>query len=152
MATRCSPGFALTEVLIAAALLGLGLLGQLALLGHALRTEGTALHLATAVTLAGDLAERMRANPAAALAYAVDPLAPPSAPVECALAVPFDAVSRAACDLDEWRLEVAASLPDPALQVSCAAVEGTGSVQCAITIRWHVQAADDGEYTLHLEV
>jgi type IV pilus assembly protein PilV len=152
MANRRSPGFALTEVLVAAALLGLGLLGQLALLGNALRTERAATNLATAATLAADLAERLRANSAAALAYAVDPEVPPPAPVECALATPFDAPTRAACDLVEWRHEVATSLPGPAPEVSCTAVEGTGAVLCAIAIRWETQAADDGEYTLQVEV
>ena len=152
MASRRSPGFALTEVLVAAALLGLGLLGQLALLGNALRTERAAMNLATAATLAADLAERLRANSAVALAYAVDPESPPPAPAECALATPFDAPTRAACDLDEWRHELATSLPGPAPEVSCAGVEGTGAVLCAITIRWGAQAADGGEYTLHVEV
>lgn len=152
MAIPRSPGFALTEVLVAAALLGLGLLGQLALLGNALRTERAATNMATAATLAADLAERLRANSGAALAYAVDPEVPPPASVECALGTPFDAPTRAACDLDEWRHEVATSLPDPAPEVSCAAVEGTGAVLCAITIRWEALAPDGGEYALQVEM
>jgi type IV pilus assembly protein PilV len=152
MATRRVRGFALTEVLVAAALLGLGLLGQLALLGSALRTERAAMNLANAATLAADLAERLRANSAAALAYAIDAGSPPPAPAKCALAAPFDAPTRAACDLDEWRQQAAASLPDPVPEVSCATVEGTGAVLCAITIRWDAQASDGDEYVLHVEV
>src|SRR5512136_355722 len=105
-------GFALTEVLVAAALLGLGLLGQLALLVTGLQAERAAANIATAATLAADLGERIRANASAASLYAFDPAAAPPAPTDCALATPSDAANRAACDLDEWRREAATALPD----------------------------------------
>ena len=152
MTTRRLYGFALTEVLVAAAVLAIGLLGQLALLVAGLRTERAAADLATAATLAADLGERIRANPAAALLYAVDPGDEPPPAVVCGLATAFDAVVRAACDLDEWRREAAAALPGPQLQVNTAAVAGTTATFCEIALRWEGEEPHGNEYTLQMQV
>ena len=146
---RCR-GFSLTEVLVASALLAVGLLGQLAALTAALRAEQDATHLATAATLAADISERIRTNPAAATDYAVDPAAPPAPAAHCALATPFDTATRAACDLDEWQREVAATLPGAGLEI--VTVHTAASALCTITIRWATQGADVGIYTLQVQV
>jgi type IV pilus assembly protein PilV len=148
---RCR-GFALAEVLVAAALLAVGLLGQLALLGAGLRAERDAANSATAATLAADLAERLRANSTAAPAYVLDPASAPPSPASCTLAAPFDAQARAACDLDEWQREVASSLPGATVEVVSSAVAGSSAVLCAITIRWVVHGSYGGEYTLQVQV
>jgi type IV pilus assembly protein PilV len=147
-----SSGFALTEVLVAAALLGLGLLGQLALLVTGLQTERAAGNLATAATLASDLGERMRANASAASLYAFDAASAAPPANECALATPLDAATRAACDLYEWRSEADSTLPGAELEVATAAVAGTTATLCAITIRWEAPGSYGREYTLQLQV
>lgn len=147
-----SVGFALTEVLVAAALLGLGLLGQLALLVTGLQTERAAGNLATAATLASDLGERIRSNPTAASLYAFDPAAAAPVATDCALAAPVDAVTRAACDLEEWRREAGASLPGAEVRVETTASAGISATLCSITIRWQAQGSYGGEHTLRLMV
>jgi type IV pilus assembly protein PilV len=145
-------GFALTEVLVAAALLAVGLLGQLALLVTGLQAERAAADMATAVTLAADLGERIRSNPAAASLYAFDPApaAPPA--TDCVLAAPYDAAMRAACDLDEWRREAVTALPAAEVRVDATAIAGTTATLCAITIRWDARVPYGGGYTLRLQV
>jgi type IV pilus assembly protein PilV len=150
MRVRHSQGFALTEVLVAAALLVVGLLGQLAVLAAAIRTEREAAQLATAATLAADIGERIRANPGAAPGYALDPEALPATGTDCALATPQDAATRSTCDLDEWQREVVAALPGAGIEIITAA--GAGSVLCTITIRWSTQDAGGAAYTLQLQV
>lgn len=144
-------GFALTEVLVAAALLGLGLLGQLALLVTGLQAERAAANIATAATLAADLGERIRANASAASLYVFDPAAAPPASTDCVLAMPLDAANRAACDLDEWRRETATALAAPEVRVDTTAI-GTTATLCAITIRWQGQGPYGREFTLQLQV
>jgi len=59
---RRSKGAGLLEVMIAAGILGLGLLGVAALQMTALKGSATAQHRSRAVDLASSLADRMRAN------------------------------------------------------------------------------------------
>jgi type IV pilus assembly protein PilV len=144
-------GFALTEVLVAAALLGLGLLGQLTLLVAGLQAERAATNVATAATLAADLGERIRSNATAASFYAFDPATAAPAAADCALAAPADAAARAACDLDEWRREAATALPGAEVRVETTTIDATAATLCAITIRWEAQGPYGREYTLRLQ-
>jgi type IV pilus assembly protein PilV len=149
----CS-GFGLTELLIAVVLLAIGLLGNAALLIAGLQAERNAANLATAATLAADLGERIRANQEAGLAYAINPdaAAPLPAPA-CALAAPFAAAARAACDLAEWQQEVTDALPGARVQLTATPVNGTSSLLFTITVRWTASGdATGGHYSLQLQV
>jgi type IV pilus assembly protein PilV len=152
MLRRNSRGFALTEVLVAAALLAVGLLGQLALLVSGLRAERTAANLATAATLAADLGERIRSNSTAGPLYRFDPADTSPATADCALATPIDAATRAACDIEEWRREAAAALPAAELTVNANAIPGITATLFAITIRGEGQGPYGREITLRLQV
>jgi type IV pilus assembly protein PilV len=66
-------GFSLVEVLVSLLVLAIGLLGMIALLIEGQRTQRSAAYRAAAVHLAGDMAERIRANPLAGAAYAAGP-------------------------------------------------------------------------------
>jgi type IV pilus assembly protein PilV len=66
---RKAAGFTLVEVLVATLVLGLGLLGGVAMQLHALRTRYESAQLSRAVQLAAGMAERIRANAAQASAY-----------------------------------------------------------------------------------
>ena len=67
--TRTERGFSLIEVLIALIIMSVGMLGIASLYVHSMQAGRTSLFRHNAVTLAGDVADRMRANPTAANAY-----------------------------------------------------------------------------------
>ena len=64
-------GFTLVEVLIALIILSIGMLGIAGLYVHSMQAGRTSLFRHHAVTLAGDVADRIRANPRAGAAYAL---------------------------------------------------------------------------------
>jgi type IV pilus assembly protein PilV len=64
-------GFTLVEVLIALIILSVGMLGIAGLYVHSMQAGRTSLFRHHAVTLAGDVADRIRANPRAAASYAL---------------------------------------------------------------------------------
>lgn len=63
-------GFTLVEVLIALIIMSVGMLGIAGLYVHSMQAGRTSLLRHHAITLAGDVAERIRANPRAGVAYA----------------------------------------------------------------------------------
>ncbi|HEX2140546.1 MAG TPA: type IV pilus modification protein PilV [Woeseiaceae bacterium] len=63
-------GFSLIEVLIALIVMSVGMLGIAGLYVHGMQAGRTSLFRHHAVTLAGDVADRIRANPNAGAAYA----------------------------------------------------------------------------------
>ena len=64
-------GFTLIEVLIALIIMSVGMLGIAGLYVHSMKAGSTSLFRHHAVTLAGDVADRIRANPRAGAAYAL---------------------------------------------------------------------------------
>ena len=62
-------GFSMLEVLLALAVMSVGLLGAAAMLLDSLRTHGGALRRIAATQLARDMADRIRANPRARAFY-----------------------------------------------------------------------------------
>jgi len=66
---RTLQGFTLIEVLIALIIMSVGMLGIAGLYVHSMQAGRTSLLRHHAVTLAGDVADRIRANPRAAAAY-----------------------------------------------------------------------------------
>ena len=142
----------LLETLIALVIFSFGLLGGLALLIESLRTSHEALQRTLAVALAADLAERIRANRQAGIAYELTAdsilLAPDSV---CDVATPCAAATRAALDLYEWRQRVADGLPGAVSHVAVAQAAASGTSLYTIEIRWSVpgQQAED-VFTLRL--
>jgi len=67
---RAQRGFSLIEVLIALIIMSVGMLGIASLYVQSMQAGRTSLFRHNAVTLAGDVADRIRANPTAAVAYA----------------------------------------------------------------------------------
>jgi len=63
-------GFNLIEVLIALIIISVGMLGIAGLYVNSLQSGRTSMFRQNAVTLAGDVADRIRANPAGGVAYA----------------------------------------------------------------------------------
>ena len=113
-------GFSLIEVLVTVLLLSIGLLGLVALQLNGLQQNQNALQLTNATFFAYEMADRMRANRADAIAdrYLID----------------FDAVAQAGTlygdELVSWKNNLASQLPS-----------GDGRITVAggiynITIRW----------------
>ena len=114
-AVRSIGGFALVESLVATVIVSIGLLGTAQLILLSLREGSEALIRTQAVTLVGDIAERIRANPDAREAY--DSATYEASPAERGCADP--GVAAHACsarelaedDLAHWQSQAARVLP-----------------------------------------
>ena len=73
MNLRKSKGFSLVEVLIALIIMSVGMLGIAGLYVQSMQAGRTSMLRHHAITLAGDIADRIRANPTAGAAYTATP-------------------------------------------------------------------------------
>ena len=137
-------GFTLIEVLIALIIMSVGMLGIAGLYVHSMQAGRTSLFRHHAVTLAGDIADRIRANPRAAGAYAV----PGGANNNCVDGgIDCTPAEMAANDIFLWSLQAADTLPTgtivivfdnapvpPTYQISVQWIEPEGGRTYSITI------------------
>ncbi len=129
MRKRGSRGFTLIEVLVALVVVSVGMLGIAGLYVHGMQAGRTAMFSHQAVTLAGDIADRIRANPTAGATYAGD-----GADNSCVAGdVDCDATEMAEHDIFLWQQQAAAFLPNGNVVVAFAA--GTPP-QYTITVNW----------------
>lgn len=125
-------GFTLVEVLVALVVMSVGMLGIAALYLEGLRAGRTAVYRTTAVTLAADMADRIRANRDAGAAYAGTG---PGTDQSCVNgAVDCTPADLAADDWFEWRQRIAQQLPQGA--AARIDVSGGGPVDYLITLQW----------------
>ena len=97
---RKSKGFSLVEVLIALVIMSVGMLGIAGLYVQSMQAGRTSMLRHHAVTLAGDVADRIRANPTAAAAYTVAA----GANHNCvAMGADCDSIEMAAHDILLWQ-------------------------------------------------
>jgi type IV pilus assembly protein PilV len=128
-------GFTLVEALVALVVLSIGMLGIAALYMETLRASRSALYRTEAVTMAADLADRIRANRNPADAYT---------------GAGLNAIALA--DLADWNA-VVATLPDGAGEIRF--VNGLGAIPSTYIIRvsWtEVGQVDPVVYELRIEV
>ena len=105
---ECVQGFTLIEVLIALIILSVGMLGIAGLYVHSMQAGRTSVFRHHAVTLAGDVADRIRANPRAVGAYALA-----GANNNCVDGgISCTPGQMAANDIFLWDLQAADTLPD----------------------------------------
>ena len=125
-------GFTLVEVLVALVVMSVGMLGIAALYLEGLRAGRTALYRTTAVTLASDMADRIRANRSAGPAYAGTG---PGADEACVNG-PDDcsAAQLAADDWFSWNNQLGAQLPEGA--AAGITVAGAAPATYTITVAW----------------
>ncbi|HET6630766.1 MAG TPA: type IV pilus modification protein PilV [Woeseiaceae bacterium] len=107
-------GFSLIEVLIALIVMSVGMLGIAGLYVHGMQAGRTSLFRHHAVTLAGDVADRIRANPHAGAAYIGA-----GADNNCVGGgVDCSPQAMAANDIFLWQEQAAATLPDGQVAVT----------------------------------
>ena len=106
-------GFSLVEVLIALVIMSVGMLGIAGLYVQSMQAGRTSMFRHHAVTLAGDVADRIRANPRAGVAYAGA-----GADNNCVLGgVDCNEAAMAANDIFLWAQQAVDSLPNGAVAV-----------------------------------
>lgn len=152
-ARRRVDGFTMVEAMVALVVLAVGMLGIAGLYVTTLRSGGGAIYRMQAVNLASDLADRIRANRTANLAYLN-----PAANNNCygAASVDCGPASMAANDLFVWQNQIAAILPsgNGALNVVPGAAI-TGPFIYTITITWlgtGDTAASPPSYVMTLQI
>ena len=134
--TNKSQGFSLVEVLIALIIMSVGMLGIAGLYVQSMQAGRTSMLRHHAVTLAGDIADRIRANPAAGATYTQTPGADNGCVAEgtdCTIA------EMAQHDVFLWRSQAAEFLPamaDGSEQVQVTFDAGAVPPTYTITIRW----------------
>jgi type IV pilus assembly protein PilV len=129
-------GFTLVELLIAQLVLSIGMLGIAALFAESLQASRSAQVRTQAVSIAADLADRIRANHVSGGAYAGTGTG-----------------ARAIADLAEWNALIATQLPRGLGEVRFLAGAPATPSSYTIRVSWiEVGQADAVTYELRLEI
>ena len=150
-ATKRLSGFSLVEVLIALIIMSVGMLGIASLYVHGMQAGRTSMFRHNAVTLAGDIADRIRANPSAGDAYEADT---PGTAVDC-LSTNCNAATMASSDIFIWDAQAADSLPG-GYTINVTHNDGVNPPTYTIAISWPepgIKAGDPNpNYTIVIPV
>jgi type IV pilus assembly protein PilV len=144
-------GFTLVEVLVALVVISVGMLGIAGLYLESLRAGRSALYRTQAVSLAADMADRIRANPAARAAYAGTG---PGADQACVNgAVDCSPDELAADDWFHWQEALAAQLPaDTTANIGVAVDAVTNVATYTIDLQWPEVGQPDAPSSYRLSV
>jgi len=123
-------GFSLIEVLVALLIMSVGMLGVAGLFAHSTQAGRTAMLQHQALLLASDVAERIRANPRAGVAYQ-GAHGSGSCAAENAVC---DAQSMAGHDIALWQRQAAQTLPGG--QVAVSVDDSRSPPTYAISVTW----------------
>ena len=139
-------GFSLVEVLIALVIMSVGMLGIAGLYVQSMQAGRTATFRHHAVTLAGDVADRIRANPGAGDTYAL----PGGADNGCvALGTNCSGPDMAEHDVFLWTEQAQESLPSGQVTVTFDGAVTPATYQ--IDIEW-IEAGEDLDYSINIPV
>lgn len=129
-------GFTLIEVLVALAVLAVGLLGLASLMISGLQVTRSALQYTLATALLNDMADHIRANRPGAAAYALTAGTELDAPAaSCATPGECSPTLLAALDLYRWQSAARAALPETQTSIAVT-TDASGAQTCAITLQW----------------
>lgn len=125
-------GFTLVEVLIALIVISVGMLGIAGLYLHSIQAGRTSVFRHHAITLAGDIADRIRANPAAGVNYqsAGQDHGCVNGIVNC---TPLEMAQN---DIEIWDEQAADSLPSGQVAINFTDNGGVTPDTYQITITW----------------
>lgn len=139
-------GFSLVEVLIALVIMSVGMLGIAGLYVQSMQAGRTATFRHNAVTLAGDVADRIRANPRAAGAYT----AVGGADSGCvAMGVNCSQAQMASHDIFLWTEQAQETLPGGTVTVT---FDGTVTPPTyLIEVEW-TEAGEDLDFTIQIPI
>jgi type IV pilus assembly protein PilV len=142
-ALRRASGFTLVEVLIALVVLSIGMLGIAALYLESLRASRSALVRTEAVTLASDIADRIRANR--------NPLNAYDCGGTCDAGEGGNAIAIA--DINGWRAAVAAELPGGTTSITFVAAAANATSIYTVTVGWtEIGYTNPLTYQLRVEI
>ncbi len=129
-------GFSLVEVMIALVILSVGMLGIAGLYVQSLQAGRTSMFRHHAVTLAGDVADRIRANPRAAVAY--NHVAAATGTDNGCVMGGVDCIpaEMAANDIFLWQAQASDTLPGGTVSVVFAVAAGLNPPTYQITVSW----------------
>jgi len=134
---RRNSGFSMVEVLVALVVLAIGLLGIAALYLNSLQSGRTAIYRTQAITLAADLADRVRMNRTAQAAYGTLFADAEVAVGSCATTGGCSDADLASTDLADWKAEVAQQLPNGQGQVAVTLPVAAGEpTTYVVTVQW----------------
>ena len=130
-------GFTMVEVLVALVVLAIGLLGIAALYLNSLQSGRTAIYRTQAVTLAADLADRIRMNRTAQGAYNTAFADVAAADADCGTTGGCTDIELASTDLSTWKATIALLLPNGQGQVDVTLPVAAGEpTNYVVTVRW----------------
>ncbi len=140
-------GFTLVEVLVALIILSVGMLGIAGLYVHSMQAGRTSIFRHHAVTLAGDVADRIRANPRALIAYSQA-----GANNNCVNGgIDCTPPQMAANDIDLWDQQAADTLPNGTVAVVFTAGVGGLPPTYQITVAWD-EPGENMTYIINIPV
>ncbi len=131
---RFQSGFSLVEVLIALVIMSVGMLGIAGLYVQSMQAGRTSMFRHHAVTLAGDVADRIRANPTAGVAYNHAASADGTDNNCVTGGVDCNSADMAANDIFLWQAQADDTLPAGAIAVVFNA--GVNPPTYEITVSW----------------
>jgi len=132
---RYQAGFSLVEVLIALVIMSVGMLGIAGLYVQSMQAGRTSMFRHNAVTLAGDVADRIRANPRAGAAYNHAANATGTDNSCVAGGVDCNPADMAANDIFLWQGQADGTLPSGDIAVVFSA--GVNPPTYQITVSWN---------------
>ncbi len=142
-------GFTLIEVLIALVIMSVGMLGIAGLYMHSIQAGRTSMFRHHAVTLAGDIADRIRANPGAGINYQVAGVNNNCVDggIDC---TPTEMAQN---DVYAWEAQAGATLPGngPFVNITFIDNGGLGPDAYTITVNWQ-EAGENPSYSVTIPV
>lgn len=142
-------GFTLIEVLIALVVMSVGMFGIAGLYLHSIQAGRTSVFRHQAITLAGDVADRIRANPTAGIAYEAtgSDNGCMSGNTDCS---PEEMAEN---DILTWQAQAASSLPSGEVGITFSDSGGLAPDEYEIEITWSEPGINTSpSYTIDIPV